>query len=91
MIRLNFCNIANFGDAMNPVLIERLLGKKCIYANRYQADIIGVGSILTPLCRPRLSAKIKNLLLALPLCGAVVLLRKFLTKNGFAKIWLLPL
>lgn len=61
MIKVHYCHIPNFGDAMNPILLERLLGEKCVFASKYRADIIGMGSILTPLCRPRLDAKIKNL------------------------------
>lgn len=61
MIKVHYCHIPNFGDAMNPILLERLLGEKCVFAGKYRADIIGMGSILTPLCRPRLDAKIKNL------------------------------
>lgn len=61
MIKIYYCNIPNFGDAMNPLLLEELLGQKCCFGNKYRADIIGIGSILTSLCRPRIDAKIKNL------------------------------
>ncbi len=61
MIKVHYCHIPNFGDAMNPILLEHLLGEKCVFASKYRADIIGMGSILTRLCRPRLDAKIKNI------------------------------
>ncbi len=61
MIRLYYCDIQNFGDAVNPILIERLTGQKCHFAGKYRADIIGMGSILTQISRPRLDARIKNL------------------------------
>lgn len=60
-MKVYYCHISNFGDAVNPILIERLLGEKCVFASKYRADIIGMGSILPHLCRPRLDAKIKNL------------------------------
>ena len=61
MIMINYCNIPNFGDAMNPILLEKLLGEKCIYSNKYKADIIGIGSILTQLSRLDWRNKIKNI------------------------------
>lgn len=53
MIKLHYCRANNFGDAMNPILIECLTGQKCIYAGKHSAKIIGIGSILNGFTRPR--------------------------------------
>lgn len=60
MIRLYHCRANNFGDAMNPILIERLTGQKCRYAGKMTADIIGIGSILNGFVRPRFAKKIRD-------------------------------
>ncbi len=61
MIRLHYCRANNFGDAMNPILIERLTGKKCKYAGKSTAQIVGIGSILNGFTRPRFGKRIKDL------------------------------
>lgn len=61
MLKVYYCNIANFGDAINPILIERLLGKECCLGGKYRADIIGIGSILHLLCRTQLKYKIRTI------------------------------
>ena len=63
MLKLHYCRANNFGDAMNPILIERLTGKKCIYAGKHNAQIIGVGSILNGFTRPRFGKAIIDLFL----------------------------
>lgn len=37
---------SNFGDALSPILLEKLLGKSCVNTHAYQAQILGIGSIL---------------------------------------------
>lgn len=62
MVRLYWYNtISNFGDSINPILVERLLGEECYWGGKWHSDIIGVGSILTMFTKPRLKNKIKNL------------------------------
>lgn len=61
-INLYHCGAKNFGDAINPILIERLTGCKCVYADKYNADIIGVGSILDRFTRYHFFGRIHNFL-----------------------------
>jgi len=61
-ICLHYCQAKNFGDALNPILIVRLTGCECVYAGRYSADIIGIGSILNRFTRPYFCGQIRNLL-----------------------------
>jgi hypothetical protein len=61
MLKIYHLDINNFGDAINPILVERLLGVKCCKGSKLGADIIGIGSILTAFTRSELKYKIKNL------------------------------
>ncbi len=54
MIKLYYCNINNFGDWINPLLIECITNKKIIFAKKRKAEIIGIGSILNQITRKRL-------------------------------------
>lgn len=61
MLKLHYCRANNFGDAMNPILIEKLTGQKCVYAGKHSAKIIGIGSILNGFTRPRFGKTIADL------------------------------
>ena len=61
MLKLHYCRANNFGDAMNPILIERLTGKQCVYAAKHNAEIIGIGSILNGFTRPRFGKTIADM------------------------------
>ena len=61
MLKLHYCRANNFGDAMNPILIERLTGQKCVYAGKHSAKIIGIGSILNGFARPRFGKTITDM------------------------------
>ncbi len=36
----------NFGDAMSPILVERLAGRPVVYADRRHCDLVAMGSLL---------------------------------------------
>lgn len=40
----------NFGDAMSPILCERLAGCPVVYADRRHCDLVAVGSLLDRFC-----------------------------------------
>ena len=61
MLKLHYCRANNFGDAMNPILIEHLTGERCIYAGKHNAKIIGIGSILNGFTRPRFGKAITDI------------------------------
>lgn len=44
-IKLNFCNFANFGDALCPYLIRHLTGREVVPSNVNYADLQAVGSV----------------------------------------------
>lgn len=46
MLRLYFCDSDNFGDALNKYIFEMCFGIKTEFAPTWQADAIGIGSIL---------------------------------------------
>lgn len=45
MIKLFYCSDPNFGDAMSPLIVERLSGRKVIEAGVWDADMMAVGSV----------------------------------------------
>lgn len=45
-ISLFYCKGQNFGDVVNPMLIERVLGVKCAEGTKEQSNLIAIGSIL---------------------------------------------
>jgi hypothetical protein len=61
MLKLHYCRANNFGDAINPILVERLTGQKCIYAGKHSAKVVGIGSILNGFTRPRFGKTIADL------------------------------
>lgn len=47
MIKLHyFAGNKNFGDALSPMLVDRLSGESVQWANPYQADMVAVGSVM---------------------------------------------
>ena len=46
MIFLHCYQSSNFGDALSPLLVERLSGRPVVYADPYKADIVAAGSVL---------------------------------------------
>lgn len=46
ILNLFYCKGRNFGDAVNPLLIERVFGISCKNAPKTEADLVAVGSIL---------------------------------------------
>lgn len=44
-IKLNFCNFANFGDALSPYLIRHLTGREVVPSDVNRADLQAVGSV----------------------------------------------
>ena len=44
--RLYYCRTRNFGDALNPLIFERVLGVPVRYAKKRRAELCGIGSIL---------------------------------------------
>lgn len=59
-IKLFYSNSNNFGDAINPIIFERLTGKKFIHSNRYKASFAGIGSIMHHLTKSRTFGNIYN-------------------------------
>ena len=49
IIKLNFCNINNFGDSLNLILFSNLFNVKVEYASVKKADFMGIGSIIDDL------------------------------------------
>lgn len=45
MIKLYYSNFANFGDALNKLLFERLSGRKVLHCGPFNSELMGVGSI----------------------------------------------
>lgn len=45
-LKLYFCNINNFGDALNKYIFSKCFGVEIEYANPWECDAIGIGSIL---------------------------------------------
>lgn len=43
---LYYCRSQNFGDALNPLIFERVLGVPVRYAKKRRAELCGIGSIL---------------------------------------------
>ncbi|MCL1920422.1 MAG: polysaccharide pyruvyl transferase family protein [Kiritimatiellaeota bacterium] len=43
---LYYCRSSNFGDALNPLIFERVLGVPVRYAKKRRATLCGIGSIL---------------------------------------------
>jgi len=43
---LYYCRTQNFGDALNPLIFERVLGVPVHYAKKRRAELCGIGSIL---------------------------------------------
>jgi len=43
---LYYCRSKNFGDALNPLIFERVLGVPMRYAKKRDAELCGIGSIL---------------------------------------------
>ncbi|MBR5599106.1 MAG: polysaccharide pyruvyl transferase family protein [Alphaproteobacteria bacterium] len=53
MIKLFYSNSDNFGDAINPILFNRLTGLEAKFSKRYNAQISGIGSIMHHLTKSR--------------------------------------
>lgn len=45
MINLFYCTDANFGDAMSPLIVEKLSGQKTRPSSMWKADMMAVGSV----------------------------------------------
>ncbi|MCL2105299.1 MAG: polysaccharide pyruvyl transferase family protein, partial [Kiritimatiellaeota bacterium] len=43
---LYYCRSGNFGDALNPLIFERVLGLPVRYAKKRDAELCGIGSVL---------------------------------------------
>ena len=50
-IKLFYCRSQNFGDALNPLIFERVLGISVRYAKKRRAELCGIGSLLDALVR----------------------------------------
>jgi len=53
MIRFYYSQYQNFGDALNPWLVERLFGVQTRWSPRSRAELCGIGSLLQMFARPR--------------------------------------
>ncbi len=53
MTPLFYCRLDNFGDALNPYLMERLFRVPVRWETKKRARLCGIGSILTVFARPR--------------------------------------
>ena len=45
-MKLHYFQSPNFGDALSPLLVAKLSGEKVEWADAYDADVVGVGSVL---------------------------------------------
>lgn len=45
-IKLFYCKGKNFGDAVNPIFVEKVLGRACVIGSKEWANLIAIGSIL---------------------------------------------
>lgn len=45
-LKLYYCDCDNFGDALNKYIFEYCFGVKTAYADSWEAEAIGIGSIL---------------------------------------------
>ena len=61
--RLYYCRSQNFGDALNPLIFERVLGMPVRYAKKRRAELCGIGSILDGLMSPSLAGRVTRLCL----------------------------
>jgi len=50
-IKLFYCRTQNFGDALNTLIFERVLGVPVRYAKKRWAELCGIGSLLDALIR----------------------------------------
>lgn len=53
MIRFYYSQYQNFGDALNPWLVERLFGVQTQWSPRSRAELCGIGRLLQMFARPR--------------------------------------
>lgn len=45
-MKLHYFQSPNFGDALSPLLVEKLTGETVVHAEATDADVVGVGSVL---------------------------------------------
>ena len=44
-VPLFYCKGQNFGDAVNPILLERVFGCPCVQGTKAKSTLIAIGSI----------------------------------------------
>jgi len=60
---LYYCRTRNFGDALNPLIFERVLGVPVRYAKKRRAELCGIGSILDSLMSTSLATTVTQVCL----------------------------
>ncbi len=75
IINLFHCKGKNFGDAVNPMLIERVFRINCKSVPKTEAELIAVGSILQRFTAENIVSSVQKMFFRFCMCGVPALLR----------------